>query len=153
VPAIDGSAISGLTQVSPELLAYSAEVEKKRKRKSLLRRVLGMDASVKPSETVPISVDGSSEDALRPPTPEVRAEMARIDLEIAGLAPWMEPASYAPETTAEVEPGAELEAAGELEPAGELAPAPESPPAEAGPAAEPATGAPARARRTQHPKA
>jgi hypothetical protein len=156
VPAIDGSAISGLTQVSPELLAYSAEIQKKRKRKSLLRRVLGMDASVKPSESVPVSVDGSSEGALRPPTPEVRAEMVRIDLEIAGLAPWMEPASHAPETTAEVEAGPVP--AAELEPGAEVEPSPEPPPTEAGPAAEEpaaetATRAPARARRTRRPKA
>ena len=131
----EGTPISGLTQVSPELQAYSAQLQTKRKRTSLLRRVLGTE----PQDTR-LAFEPSSGNALLPPSPEVRAEMARIDGEIAMLAVAVEPLPAAPEPGPASEPG----------PAWEPGPEPE-PDLPAEPAIEPP--APARPRRTRSPKA
>ena len=85
--AADHVLIPGLTLVPPELEAYLARSRSKAERKSLLSRVFGSD-SPNPS----IAVEPSSLDALRAPSAEVRAEMARIDRETGGAVasdPWL----------------------------------------------------------------
>jgi hypothetical protein len=116
--------IPGLTEVPPELQAYSARVERKLKRKSLLSLIFGGAPS--PVPPVYTSVEPSSKEALRAPTPEVRAEMARIEREIAGIA---EPGEPEQPAAAEAPPG-------------------EVPPAEATPGE-----APVRKSRTRRPRA
>ena len=152
-PGIDGTAISGLTEVAPELLAYAAQSHKKRERKSLLRRALGIEAPPSGSGDVPSTIGPSNQSALRPPSPEVRAEMARIDSEIAAMSAWTE---LTPPL--EAEPGLALPAepaAAEPRPAAEPSAA-----AEPDPAAKPGLGSeghaaerPARSRRAPRPKA
>ncbi len=119
----EGTPISGLTQVSPELQAYSAQLKSKRKPKSLFRRVLGTE----PREA-PLAFEPSSATALLPPSPEVRAEMARIDAETTGPTLAGEPKPTPSEPSPKPEPDLPAE-----------------------PAIEPA--APARPRRTRRPKA
>jgi hypothetical protein len=73
----DNVPVAGLTEIPPELRAYAARGGK-RKRKSLWRALRN------DSEEVTFVLGPSNENAYRPPSPEVRAEMARIDREIAG---------------------------------------------------------------------
>ena len=94
--------IPGVTQVPAELRAYSARAKSKSKRRSLLARAFSDGAAGAAPAVEPVS-----RDAFRAPSPEVRAEMARIDREIAGLATGDEPRLSPPEPGA---PLPELEA-------------------------------------------
>lgn len=107
--------IPGVTDVAPELRAYQEKVERQKKRPGLLSMVLG-----DPDDRLFASPGGRVDPgALRPPSAEVRAEMERLDREIAaGAAVGPAPAP----------------AAGAAEPE---APAPESgPPADSRPASD-----------------
>lgn len=75
--------IPGVTEISPELRAYAAQARTGKKRESLLK-VMFSDTSVPQTIDGPPPSDGA---ALRPPTPELRAEMARLDAEIAAGRP------------------------------------------------------------------
>jgi hypothetical protein len=82
--AADEIHLPGLTEVSPELLDYAANA---RAGKKLKPNVLSMLLR-NPGPRTPANLPAADEaDALRPPSPEVRAEMARIEAEIAGIAP------------------------------------------------------------------
>ena len=139
-PAIDGTPISGLTAVSPELRAYAERPPKKRKRRSLLRRALGIDSLRNDSEETHQSGTPSNESAYRLPSPEVRAEMARIDSEIAEIATLTELTPTAPEPTLDAGPGLALALAAEPAPA----PEPAAAAAEPAPTADPGLGADSR---------
>ena len=143
----EAEGVVGVTEVSPELLEYVARTKRKLKRRSVLLQALGVEALRKDTEVdVPVS---ALESALRPPSAEVRAEMARIDAEIARQAAWSE--SQAPaETVVAAESAAASEAAAPELPAGPAAAEPAAPePAAAAPepGAEPAAAEPARPRR------
>jgi hypothetical protein len=77
--AVDSLAIPGLTEVEPALRAYSVGTRNPKKRPSILRMMFNDDSvpqsgsAVAPSETA----------ALQPPSAAIKAEMARLDLEIA----------------------------------------------------------------------
>jgi hypothetical protein len=132
--AADNVPIAGLTEVPHELLAYAARSQRKQKVTALLRDALKNDTKEAPPDLGP-----PSETALLPPSPEVRAEMARIDQEIAS-------------TAAENETS---ESSGEPGPAIAPDPAADVPPAAHGDDAghAPAEGpAPARPRRSRRPK-
>ena len=78
--AADAMAIPGLTELQPRLRRYDEEARTgKRKRQSLLAMILS-DA---PIPTVVDAPQPSDADALRPPSAAVRAEMARLDEDIA----------------------------------------------------------------------
>jgi hypothetical protein len=81
-PAADEMSIPGLTEVPLRLQMYAEKA--RRPRTSLLSMVLG-------SQPIPIATDApppSDAAAMRPPSPELKAEMARLDAEIAaGKAP------------------------------------------------------------------
>jgi hypothetical protein len=80
--AADAIQLPGLTEVSPDLRAYAERVRAgKRKRRSLSNLLSGPSAPV--VATVP---DPSERYALLPPNEAVRAEMARLDAEIAARA-------------------------------------------------------------------
>ena len=83
--AADGMAIPGLTEVPPALRRYAEDAKSGKKRQSLLKTILN-------DEPIPPAIDApppSDEDALRPPSAALRAEMARFDVDIAaGVAPW-----------------------------------------------------------------
>jgi hypothetical protein len=70
--------ISGVTAVAPELRVYQEKVALAKKRPGLMSLVMGEpdDRLVAPGEPVDLEV-------LRPPSAEVRAEMERLDREIA----------------------------------------------------------------------
>jgi hypothetical protein len=95
--------IPGVTDIAPELRAYREKVERQRKRPGILSMVLG-----DPDERLFASPGGRFDpSALRPPSAEVRAEMERLDQEIAGAsavgpspAPATAPATTTPEATA-----------------------------------------------------
>jgi hypothetical protein len=76
--------IPGLTEVPPALRRYAEDAKSGKKRQSLLKMILD-------DEPIPPAIDApapSDEDALRPPSAAVRAEMARFDMDIAaGVAP------------------------------------------------------------------
>ena len=74
--------LAGLTEVSPDLLAYAVRAKAKQKRPSLLK-IMFTDTGVPQAIDPPQPSDSS---ALGPPSPEVRAEMARLDAEIAARA-------------------------------------------------------------------
>jgi hypothetical protein len=71
--------LPGLTEVSPELRAYAEQVRSGKPKRGLLSIMMSSPstpvASTPPPTTEP--------EALRPPSSEVRAEMARINAEIA----------------------------------------------------------------------
>jgi hypothetical protein len=95
--------IPGVTDIAPELRAYRDKVERQRKRPGILSMVLG-----DPDDRLFASPGGRFDpSALRPPSAEVRAEMERLDQEIAGgsavepsPAPATAPATTTPEATA-----------------------------------------------------
>jgi hypothetical protein len=95
--------IPGVTDIAPELRAYREKVERQRKRPGILSMVLG-----DPDDRLFASPGGRFDpSALRPPSAEVRAEMERLDREIAGAsavgpsaAPATAPATTTPEATA-----------------------------------------------------
>jgi hypothetical protein len=71
--------IPGVTEVSPELRRYSDDARSGRNKPSLLRMMFS-------DPPIPTAVDApppSDADALRPPSSELKAEMARLDAEIA----------------------------------------------------------------------
>jgi hypothetical protein len=72
-------AIPGVTAVAPELREYEAKVSRQKKRPGLLSMVLGE------SDDRLAAIPGGPLDpvVLRPPSAEVRAEMERLDREIA----------------------------------------------------------------------
>ena len=71
--------IPGVTEVSPELRAYAAQARSGKKRPSLLKTMFS-DTPVPQAIDTPPPSDAA---ALRPPSRELRAEMARLDAEIA----------------------------------------------------------------------
>jgi hypothetical protein len=76
-PAADQVSIPGLTEVPPSLQRYAEKA--KLPRTSLLSMILG-------SQPIPTATDApppSDAAAMRPPSRELRAEMARLDAEIA----------------------------------------------------------------------
>ena len=98
--------IPGVTAVSPELVAYQEKVTQPKKRQSILSMVMG-----EPDDRlIARPTDQAAAGALKPPSAEVRAEMARIDREIAA-------ATLAGAATPEP-------AAATLEPAGAATPEP-----------------------------
>ncbi len=78
----DAIHLPGLTEVSPELRAYAEQVRAGRKKRSSLSILLN-SPSAPPAADIP---DLSEPDALRPPSAAVRAEMLRLDAEIAARA-------------------------------------------------------------------
>ena len=123
---LDVVPIPGVTDVAPELRAYQERVERQKKRPGLLSMVLG-DSDDRLFASPGGRVDPG---ALRPPSADVRAEMERLDREIAARR--VVGAAAAPEAG---EPGAGP---------------PEAGPPEAGPGApeagEPDAGPPADSR-------
>jgi len=88
--AADVAPIPGLTEVPSDLRRYAEGGAGTKKRKQGLLTILFSDDTILPTRSVPPPTDAS---ALRPPTPELKAEMARLDAEIAaGGAPSVEPA-------------------------------------------------------------
>ena len=77
--AADRMAIPGLTEVPPALRRYAENAKSGKKRQSLLKMILS-DEPIPPAIDAPLPSD---EDALRPPSAALRAEMARLDLDIA----------------------------------------------------------------------
>jgi hypothetical protein len=77
-PAIEQVAIPGVTEVSPELRRYANDAQ--RGRKPSLLRMMFSDAPIPQTFDAP---EPSDADALRPPSSELKAEMARLDAEIA----------------------------------------------------------------------
>ncbi|HEX7612986.1 MAG TPA: hypothetical protein VF371_09435 [Candidatus Limnocylindrales bacterium] len=71
--------IPGVTAISPELLAYAARARSGKKRPSLLKTMFS-DTPVPQAIDAPPPSDAA---ALRPPSRELRAEMARLDADIA----------------------------------------------------------------------
>ncbi len=71
--------IPGVTEVAPQLRRYAADAQSGKNKPNLLRMMF--------SDTpIPTAIDApppSDADALRPPSSELRAEMARLDAEIA----------------------------------------------------------------------
>jgi hypothetical protein len=70
--------IPGVTEVSPELRRYADGA--KRGRKPSLLRMMFSDVPIPTAVDAP---EPSDADALRPPSSELKAEMARLDAEIA----------------------------------------------------------------------
>jgi hypothetical protein len=103
-PAANEVAIPGLTVVPPELQRYADSTRDRKKRTDLLGLIFR-------EQTVPTDTDTpepSDPAALRPPDPALKAEMARLDEEIAaGIVPIDEdPAATPPESAAESAPAA-----------------------------------------------
>ena len=129
-------AIPGVTAVDPELREYEAKVAGRKKRPSLLSLVLSepegklFAAGQEPVDSL----------ALRPPSAEVRAEMERIDREIATLAHPAENADRAAPDDAEPGSAAPAPSGGvwSAAPSGApVAPRPAAVAAEDGPARDP----------------
>ena len=78
-PEIGSMAIPGVTEVSPALRAYAQQAKSGKKRANILK-VMFSDTPVPQTIDAPPPSDAA---ALRPPSPELRAEMARLDAEIA----------------------------------------------------------------------
>jgi len=132
--AAEQVSIPGVTEVAPELRRYAADAIKGKNKPSLLRMMFS-------DPPVPIAVDApepSDAEALRPPSNELKAEMARLDAEIAagGIAPDSPASAATPAPAATSEPA----------PAPEAEPAP-APAAEPAPEAEPAPSAAPKPRR------
>jgi hypothetical protein len=75
----DAIAIAGVTEVSPALAQYAEKVRAGKGRTSLLSMIFS-DPPVAPVINSPAPSDA---DALRPPSAALKAEMARLDAEIA----------------------------------------------------------------------
>ena len=75
--------IPGVTEVSPELRAYAARARSGKKRSSLLKTMFS-DTPVPQAIDAPPPSDAA---AMRAPSRELRAEMARLDAEIAAGRP------------------------------------------------------------------
>ena len=75
----DAIAVAGVTEVSPELQQYVEKVRAGKSRTSILSMIFN-DPPVAPVLNAP---EPSDADALRPPSAELKAEMARLDAEIA----------------------------------------------------------------------
>ncbi|MGZ6273117.1 MAG: hypothetical protein ACXWM8_02330, partial [Candidatus Limnocylindrales bacterium] len=121
--SVEAVRLPGLTEVSPSLRAYAEKVRTVKPRRSLRTLLLGQPGTPAPT----IVPDPSEPDALRPPNEAVRAEMARLDEEIAARAvlPGTDPFEIP---------------AGVISP--EAVPSPETPPTASGmPEAAPATEA------------
>jgi hypothetical protein len=71
--------LPGLTEVSPELRAYAEQVRSGKPKRGLLSIMMSSPST--PVATTP--PPATEPEALRPPSSAVRAEMARIDAEIA----------------------------------------------------------------------
>ncbi len=128
----DAIPLPGLTEVSPELRAYAERVRTGKPKRGLLSMLLSNSSPPAQAD----AVDPSEPDALRPPSGAVRAEMARIDAEIAAgvVRPAADPSALPARAPASL--------------------ATESPPASPTPAAEPAPDAarpPTRRRRRRPP--
>jgi hypothetical protein len=74
--------LPGLTEVSPELRAYAEQVRAGRKKRNSLSILLNSPSAPRAADLP----DLSEPDALRPPSAAVRAEMLRLDAEIAARA-------------------------------------------------------------------
>ncbi len=100
-PAADDVPIPGLTEVPPSLREYARAASRGKKRASLLKMIFG-------NTPIPAAIDApapSDAEALRPPSPELRAEMARLDAEIAaGLEPLPGEGAGSGEVAADPEP-------------------------------------------------
>lgn len=79
VPAADEIAIPGLTEVPPALRRYAESARSGKKRTSLLGLVFSSAPPASDANPPP----PSDEAALKPPSPMLKAEMARLDAEIA----------------------------------------------------------------------
>lgn len=75
----DAIAIAGVTEVSPALQNYAEKVRAGKGRTSLLSMIFS-DPPIAPVANAPAPSDA---DALRPPSAALKAEMARLDAEIA----------------------------------------------------------------------
>jgi len=106
--------ISGVTEVSPELRAYAAQARTGKKRRGLLKMMFS-DTPVPQAVDTPPPSDAA---ALRPPSPELRAEMARLDAEIASGRPdpGSDPVWAAPPRPTETAPQGPPEATPEATP-------------------------------------
>jgi hypothetical protein len=78
----DAIHLPGLTEVSPELRAYAEQVRAGKKKRSSLSVLLNSSSTPQAADLP----DSSEPDALRPPSAAVRAEMLRLDAEIAARA-------------------------------------------------------------------
>jgi len=102
-PDTQSMTIPGVTEVLPELRAYAAQARSGKKRPSLLKMMFS-DTPVPQAIAAPPPSDAA---ALRPPSRELRAEMARLDAEIAagradsGGQDALDTAAGPPEATAE----------------------------------------------------
>ena len=102
-PDTQSMTIPGVTEVLPELRAYAAQARGVKKRASLLKMMFS-DTPVPQAIAAPPPSDAA---ALRPPSRELRAEMARLDAEIAagradsGGQDALDTAAGPPEATAE----------------------------------------------------
>ncbi len=78
-PTADGFSIPGLTEVQPSLRRYAEDVKSKKKRPSVLG-IMFSDTQIPPAVDPPAPSDAA---ALQPPSAAIKAEMARLDAEIA----------------------------------------------------------------------
>jgi hypothetical protein len=74
--------LPGLTEISPELRAYAEQVRAGKKKRSSLSILLNSSSTPQAADLP----DSSEPEALRPPSAAVRAEMLRLDAEIAARA-------------------------------------------------------------------
>lgn len=91
-PAADGVGIPGLTEVASDLRRYAEGARSGKKRPGLLAMIFS-------GPEIPTAVNApppSDADALRPPSSAVKAEMARLDLDIAAGATPRPPAGAGP---------------------------------------------------------
>jgi hypothetical protein len=104
-----------VTEVEPRLLRYAESVKVVQKRQGLLN-MLFADTLEPTADDVPAPSDA---DALRPPSPAVRAEMIRLELELTAgqqpATPDAEAAQTPPGVDTGVEPGTDPDAAGSEE--------------------------------------
>jgi hypothetical protein len=125
-PDAQSMAIPGVTEVSSELLAYAEQARHGKTRTNLLKGMFS-DTPVPRAIDTPPPSDAA---ALRPPSRELRAEMARLDAELAaGRAnPGGEGAWDTAEGPPAAPPGATPEAPPAATPAAPPAATPEAPP-------------------------
>jgi hypothetical protein len=103
-PAANEVPIPGLTVLPPELQRY-ADMTRRRKRTPNLLGLIFRERTVPTDTDTPAPSDPA---ALRPPDPALKAEMARLDAEIAaGIVPIdRDPSATPPESPAESAPAA-----------------------------------------------